>query len=94
MFFGDIVRCTYDVVEKTYDVVYDIVYDIVYDNVTTSYVKMARTCILTYDIVCRTYDIVYDIVYDICMNRSYLGRIITHNCLYRPCSTPVTSRQQ
>ena len=27
-FYGDIVRCTYDVVQKTYDVVYDIVYDI------------------------------------------------------------------
>jgi hypothetical protein len=77
---------TYDVVQKTYDIVYDIVYDI---TRTTG-----KNSILTYYIVRQTYDIVYDIVYDICMNRSYLGRIITHNSLYRPCSTPVTSRQQ
>jgi hypothetical protein len=31
-FFTNIVRCTYDVVQKTYDVVYDIVYDIVLQN--------------------------------------------------------------
>ncbi len=87
-FFGDIVRCTYDVVQKTYDVVYDIVYDIARTT--------GKNSILTYDVVCRTYDVVYDIVYDICMNRSYLGRIITHNCLNRPCFTPqaVPSRQQ
>ncbi len=32
MFFGDIVYLTYDVVQKTYDVVYEIVYDIVHQN--------------------------------------------------------------
>ncbi len=86
MFFGDIVRCTYDVVQKTYDIAYDIVY---YIARTTG-----KNSILTYNIVHQKYDIVYDIVYDICMNRSCLGCIITHNCLYRPCSTPVTSSQQ
>ncbi len=81
-FSGDIVRCTYDVVQKMYDIVYDIVY---YIARTTG-----KNSILTYNIVCQT----YYIVYDICMNRSYLGRIRRHKCLYRPCSTPVTSRQQ
>jgi hypothetical protein len=69
---------------------YDVVYDIVYDIART----IGKNSILTYNIVRRTYDIVYDIVYDICMNRGCLGRIIAHNCLYMPCSTPVTSRQQ
>jgi hypothetical protein len=56
-FFGDIVCCTYDVVQKTYDVVYDIVYNI------------ARTTgkkrVKTYDIVRFFADIVrctYDVV--------------------------------
>ena len=45
MFFGDIVRCTYDVAKKTYDVVYDIVYDVV--------------CNIAYDVVYDiVYDIV------------------------------------
>ncbi len=84
--FGDIVRCTYDVVQKTYDVEYDIVYDVAR--------TIGKNSILTYYIVRRTYYIVYDIVYYICMNRGCLGPIIAHNCLYSPCSTPVTSRQQ
>ena len=85
-FFGDIVRCTYDVVQKTYDIVYDIVYDIARTT--------GKNSILTYDVVRQTYDIVYDIVYDICMNRSCLGHIITHHCLNWPCSTSVSTRQQ
>ena len=52
-FFGDIVRCTYDIVKKTYDVVYDIVYDI------------ARTTgkNLYFDVRCRTSDVRYRIRY-------------------------------
>ncbi len=117
-FFSDIVRCTYDIVQKTYDIVYDIVYNIArttgkkrvktYD-IVRFYADIVR---YTYDVVKTTYDVVYDIVrvtlyirhrirhaiydivYDICMNRGCLGGIITHNCLDRHCSIPVTSTQQ
>ena len=54
-FFGDIVRRTYDVVQKTYDIVYDIVYDI------------ARTTgkNLYFDVRYRTSDVRYRIRYRI-----------------------------
>ncbi len=55
---------------------------------------MARTCILTYYIVRQTYDIIYYIVCNIYMNRWCLVRIVANHCPYRPCSTPVSSRQQ
>ena len=103
----DVARTTGKNRKKTYDIVRFLAISYVVRTMsskkhtmsyTTSYtmphVRLARTCILTYDIVRQTYYIVYDIVYDICMNTSYLGRIITHNCLDRPCSIPVTSRQQ
>ena len=54
-FFGDIVRCTYDVVKKTYDVVYDIVYDIVRQNGKNLY----------FEVRYRTSDIRYRIRYRI-----------------------------
>jgi hypothetical protein len=80
-FFGDIVRCTYDVVQITYDVVYDIVYDI------------ARTTgkNLYFDVRCRTSDVRYRIRYRIQymhkqrVYRSHHNSLLSLQALFHPC---------
>jgi hypothetical protein len=54
MFFGDIVRSTYDVVQKTYYVVYYIVYDVALTRTYDWQEQVKNVCFLAISYVVRT----------------------------------------
>jgi hypothetical protein len=79
-FFSDIVCCTYDVVQKTYDVVYDIVYNIA-RTIGKKRVKTYDIVRFFADIVCCTYDVV----------RTNIRCRIRHRTYYKKHTTSYTT---
>jgi hypothetical protein len=89
-FFTDIVRCTYDVARKTYDVEYDIVYYIVRQNGKNLYFDVQyRTSNVRYRIRYRIRYIHEQMLFSSHRNTSLSLHALFHPCLLKTALTRI-----